>query len=546
MEAPALNRRRTTVGVVLVALVALALRLFALGSRVFHWDEGRVGYWILQYAETGEWTYRAVLHGPFLFHVNEATFGFFGPTNFVARFVVAAVGAALPLAALLYRDRLGRVETLALAAILAINPVVLYYSRFMRNDVLVAAFAFVAVGFFVRLIDTGRARHLYAGVGSLALAFTTKEVVLVYLAVWVGALGLLLDHRLLATRFRDVGWRETVRGYANLGSRRLVRWWPHLAIAVVEFVAVITLFYAPRPDLYRVVGDPATIPAVIQAATVGAWKEMWGMWVAGGHEHSYVDFFVTDVKRLGATSLPLVAFGVGGFVVDRYAQRRPRDLISFGFYWAAAVFFVYPAITDISAPWGLVHVVVPLALPAAAGVQVLVDRGADALAANDTVSLVLVAVVLVAASLQAGLVAYETSYADPQTDANPLVQYGQPAGHLHPTLADVGRIAATNEGTDVLFYGNHFYVPDDADRTGGKWTNRLPLPWYLARSNATVDSTISPPRVTGRAPVVIALAEDYSEIEGRLEGYEARTYELTSVNTETVFFIDRTALNASA
>ena len=69
------RRRRVVVAVAAATLLALLVRFAFLGDRVFHWDEGRVGYWILQYQATGEWEYRAIVHGPFLFHVNEFLFG---------------------------------------------------------------------------------------------------------------------------------------------------------------------------------------------------------------------------------------------------------------------------------------------------------------------------------------------------------------------------------------------------------------------------------------------------------------------------------------
>jgi uncharacterized protein (TIGR03663 family) len=75
---------------------------------------------------------------------------------------------------------------IALALFFASDPILVYYSRFMRNDVLLAAFAVAGVGLFVRLIDTGRRRYLYAGVAAFALAFTTKENAVVYVVTLAG------------------------------------------------------------------------------------------------------------------------------------------------------------------------------------------------------------------------------------------------------------------------------------------------------------------------------------------------------------------------
>ncbi|UWG47597.1 putative membrane-bound mannosyltransferase [Halanaeroarchaeum sp. HSR-CO] len=546
MDVPALNRRRTTIGVLVITLLAIAVRFVGLGSRVFHWDEARVGYWILQYMETGVWSYRPIVHGPFLFHVNDVAFGLFGPTDFVARSVVALVGALLPLSALLFRDRLKRLETLAVAAFLAFNPILLYYSRFMRNDVLVAAFAFVALGSFVRLHDTGRRRYLYAGTGAFALAATTKEIFVVYLAVWVGTVILLLDNRLVAARHRGEPWHSVGTRYRSATTDFLAEWTIPLGIAAVEFLAIVTFFYAPRPDLYQALGAPTQLPAVLQAATVGAWQELWGTWVAGGHEHSYVDYLVEDVRRLGATAVAIVGFGLLGFVIDRYGRRHPRDVVTVGFGWAAAIFVIYPAITDISAAWGLVHTVVPLAIPAAVGLGYVIEQGGGLVRDEDRVGSVIIAVLLLVATVQVGVTAYDTSFDSPQAYDNPLVQYGQPAGEMQATLEDVESIAASNGGTDVLFYGEHFYVANESEpQEGPNWTNRFPLTWYLDRADADLASTKRPGDLDDPPPVVIARASDYSTVNDSLDGYESLTYELTSRGTETVFFIDRSALENS-
>ncbi|MXR21888.1 flippase activity-associated protein Agl23, partial [Halobacterium bonnevillei] len=225
--AAAPGRRRVSAVAFAVAaavLAALALRVVLLGDRIFHWDEARVGYWILQYQATGEWEYRAIVHGPFLFHVNEFLFGAFGRSSAVARVPVAVVGALLPATAWLFRTRLDDVEVVSLAALLAVNPVLVYYSRFMRNDVLVAAFSLAALGLAVRALDTRRGGYLVAAGAFLGLAFTTKENALVYVGMFVGATALLLDERLFTARERASNWSSTLHGELRRTARGVVAW----------------------------------------------------------------------------------------------------------------------------------------------------------------------------------------------------------------------------------------------------------------------------------------------------------------------------------
>ncbi|MDH5020800.1 flippase activity-associated protein Agl23 [Halobacterium rubrum] len=562
------RRRRRVVAAALAVVVAaaLALRFVGLGDRVFHWDEARVGYWILQYRATGEWEYRAFVHGPFLFHVNEALFGVFGNSDAAARAPVALVGGLLPGVAWLFRTRLDDTEVLALAGILALNPVLVYYSRFMRNDVLVAAFSLAALGFAVRAYDTGRRRNLLAAGGMLALAFTTKENALVYLGMFVGAAALLFDARLFTARVEGESWRSRTVGYASWAVRGLWDWRRTLVGSLVVFLAVFVAFYAPRPALYDALANPTELPAALGAGTVGAANELWGVWGISGsasRDHSYVAFLREAVATMGSAALVVCVAGVFGFLAERYVADDPRDLVLFAGYWAAASVVVYPAITDIAGVWSVTHAVVPLTIPAAVGIALVVGKGRSALASDDRVGVALAAVVLFAVVAQMGVVTAETSFVMPQDDDNDLVQFGQPASDMTETLATVESVStAHDDGTDVVFFGDHFYVAQDYDPSdpasvaGTDWFNRLPLNWYLERGGATVDSTRTTTALTAcggdaapdgsdicDAPVVVMRVSHYDDLAPSLteRGYESRTYELTSTNTVIVVFVDTDA-----
>ncbi|GGN19226.1 flippase activity-associated protein Agl23 [Halarchaeum nitratireducens] len=545
--------RRVAVTVLAVTAVALVARFASLGARVAHWDEGRVGYWVLRYAETGAYTYHPIVHGPFLFHVNRVVFETLGASDLTMRAVVAVTGGLLPLTAWLLRERLSGAETVTLAVAFAANPLLLYYSRFMRSDVLVAAFAFAAFAFFVRAYDTGLRRHLYAGALALGLAFTTKENALVYAACWVGALGLLLDWVLVRARVRD---RSAVAVLAERGvavGRGLRAWTRHLVGAVVGFSVVLVVFYAPRPEFGHALANPALLPDVIARATVGSVGKFADTWV-GGHSHSYVHFFVHDLGTLAGGALVLSGLAVVGFLHDRYTGDGPRPLVAFAGYWGGASLVIYPAISDITAPWAMIHVVVPLAVPAAVGGGLLVSglswpadadvrRRVRAVDAGAVVAVLLI-VALLGWSVATGVGA---AFVHPQ-QPGPLVQYGQPNAEMTDTLAEIDGAVAANAnaaGPDVLYYGGHFYAasepsaaPDESFSEPGHWTRRLPLPWYFEAMGAETASVGHPDALNDTtAPVVVTRARNYDVVAPKLEGYEATTYRLTATDTPTVFFV---------
>ena len=559
------GRRRAAAALAAVVAVALAVRFVGLGERVFHWDEARVGYWILQYQATGDWEYRAIVHGPFLFQVNEALFGVLGDSNAVARAPVALVGGLLPGVAWLFRSRLDDVEVVAFAALRALNPGLVYYSRFMRSDVLVAAFSLAALGFAVRAIDTGRGRSLVAAGGLLALAFTTKENALVYVGMFVGAAALLFDARLFTARERGESWRSTVRGYATWTGRGLWAWRRSLAGAAAAFLLVFVVFYAPRPAFSQAFSDPGKLPGALAAGSLGAAAEFWGTWGVGGvsRDHSYVAFLADAVETMGATALVVSVAGVLGFLAERYVADEPRDLVLFAGYWGLASVVVYPAITDISGVWSVTHAVVPLAIPAAVGIGMVVHAGRRSLESDDRAGVALAALVVLALVAQVGVVTAETSFVMPQEEENSLVQFGQPGSDMSDTLATVESVtSAHGPGPDVVFFGDHFHVSKDIDPSDPasvadtNWFNRLPLNWYLERGDATVESTRIESAVTEcttdvtsrdpalcEAPVYIAKVDHYADIAPSLteRGYESRTYELTSTNTVIVVFVDSDA-----
>jgi len=583
-------RRRALQAVLAVTALALAVRLLGLGVRIFHWDEGRVGYWILRYHESGQFAYRPIVHGPFLFVVNDWVFSvpFLDATDFSARLIVALVGGLLPLSAWLLRDRLRDVEVVALAVVLAANPLLVYYSRFMRNDVLVGAFAFVALALLVRALDRGDAVLVYPAAAAMGLAFTTKENAVVYVLCYLGAGILLVDHRLFrAARDGRSIRRVVTRDWRTALAYRLQRWdgtvrrgigraFVHTAGAGAVFVAVVAFFYAPRPELWEAMAAPTRLPGVVETATVGSWDSFYGLWVSGSHQnHDYLPFLYDYLETLLFGAPFVCLFALIGFVADGYGDDGYRDVVAFATYWGAVSVLGYPVATDIRAPWAAVHAVIPLAVPAAVGIAALGRRVVTAVRATDdgadrststvgalapgawTRSAALAALVLSGAAV--GVVGANAAYANSASDeeAGQVIQWAQPENDLKDTLELVRGVARVTDGTDVLFVGTtapnnpndvRFYVENEETlrqpRPGGpSWHSRLPLPWYLERYDATVTS-IAPDAdlPSDPPPVVIAADWDEDRVARQLSGYERHRHDFRLWNDEIVVFVDEAAL----
>jgi uncharacterized protein (TIGR03663 family) len=578
------DRDDLTRGVALIVLAGLVLRLVALGARVAHFDEGRVAYFTEYFVRTGNFEYRPIIHGPFLQHVNSWLFSVLGPTDFSMRLIVALVGAALPLTALLLRDRLRRTEVLALAFFLALNPVLLYYSRFSRSSVLVAAFMFGAFALFVRLLDTGDVRLLYAGTFLAALGFASKENAVLYVLCWLGAGALVADRALFGPADYDGGVDRLSALGDRIGTRidgeRLGRYLGHLALGLALFLLVLLFLYAPRGTgspvevagrhvgLWGMFTAPGAIPDVL-AATVSDFGKI-GYWISqpgneGGESvrvaeltSRYTRFFGGTLETYALYAAPLVAFGLIGFLLERYGASRPRPFVMFAAYWAFASALGYPLGTDIYGAWIVVNVLVPLAIPAAVGMAKLYRVGVESLAAEDGASVGLVALIFLLVFGQMAVAAANGVYLDDDS-ADAMVQYAQPSDEMRVATEAMRAAASDGSEPDVLFYGEYF-VDDEDDFVGlgdddirvplhpqcTKFFPSLSLPWYTYKDDVAVTCAVNESALAGVEtvpPVVIARSSAEPVLDERLgSGYEKTRFLLRTDEgdtTESVVYVRR-------
>lgn len=532
---------RTRLAVLALALAGLLARVVALGARPFHWDEARVGYWTLRYAKTGLFEYRPVAGGPFLYVATEPLLSLLGATDGVARLLVAVVGGLLPLAALLFRGHLRDDETVALAAVLALSPLLLYYSRFLRADVPLVAFLLVSVGFFLRARDRDSRSSLYAGAAFAGLAATTSGFVAVH-ALCLAVAGLVaFDHL-----------RVEGRGAAAVGrlgdyARAAGRWATPGARALFVGLVAALVFYLPR-DGEGLVRSPEAVLALLARATAGSVESFRAVRIAGREGHPFLPFVTDALSTLLGPSLAVVALAVVGFLADRYRVFGvpPRSLVTFAAVWGGFGVLAFPVFTEVAAPWVLVHVVAPLSIPAAVGLAALWRVAADAFAREDVARAVGASLLVLAVGLQAGAVVATDVYG-PSTPDNRLAHYGQPADDLDALAASAAAASAGTEGPHVVYVGSRFYATDGAadqppitgSETRAAFGERLPLAWYFERHDLETTSVRSPDRLGGGAtpPVVVADPQHRSELAGALDGYEARQYRTALWNREVVVFV---------
>ena len=160
-----------------IALIAAALatRLWDLGARSLNYDEVLHAWYSWRYAEGMGYAHTPLTHGPFLFHAGAATFSLIGSSDYFARLVPALFGVTLVGLPYFLRSELGRRGALAVSAFLLISPTLLYFGRFMRNDIYMAVWALALLVVVFRYRERQRTSLLFAWAVLWAFAFSTKE-----------------------------------------------------------------------------------------------------------------------------------------------------------------------------------------------------------------------------------------------------------------------------------------------------------------------------------------------------------------------------------
>ncbi|NIN65640.1 MAG: TIGR03663 family protein [Anaerolineae bacterium] len=168
---------------VAIILVAIALRFWDLGSRAQHHDESMHSFYSWELYRGRGFIHNPLLHGPFLYHATAVIYFLFGASDYTSRVAPALFGVGIVVAPYFLRKWLGRYGALATAAMLAISPGFLYFSRFIRMDIFVAAFELLMFIAIIKYLDQRKDLYVYLLAAALAFAFSTKEIA--YITIFI-------------------------------------------------------------------------------------------------------------------------------------------------------------------------------------------------------------------------------------------------------------------------------------------------------------------------------------------------------------------------
>ncbi len=190
---------------VAIFLIAVFTRFWDLGARVMSHDESlhtRFS-WYLYHGDG--FAHTPMMHGPILFHMTALNYLLFGPSDFTARIYAAVVGIIVVMLPFFMRKWLGKTGALVASAFFLISPLILYYSRYIREDMPAILGALIMVIAIWRYMERREFKYLlWLSFGQIYL-FASKEVSFIYIAIFGSFMTLYLIGRLL-----EVEWKNKI------------------------------------------------------------------------------------------------------------------------------------------------------------------------------------------------------------------------------------------------------------------------------------------------------------------------------------------------
>jgi uncharacterized protein (TIGR03663 family) len=174
-----------------LVVFSMVVHFWNLGGRSFHHDEAIHAHSAFNLLHNGIYRYDPTYHGPLLYYLTASTYAVAGDSDFTARLPVALSGVLMVLIAWALRRPFGERAAWWMGLLVTLSPIVLYYGRFLRMDVLEMLTASATGIAIYRAMRGSQTAWLWAGLW-IALMFGTKENSYVTSAVLVATWSLML------------------------------------------------------------------------------------------------------------------------------------------------------------------------------------------------------------------------------------------------------------------------------------------------------------------------------------------------------------------
>ncbi|HEV3468403.1 MAG TPA: flippase activity-associated protein Agl23 [Pyrinomonadaceae bacterium] len=363
--APDIPERAWTIASLAVLAAATLFRLYALELKPMHHDEGVNGFFLTNLIRQGVYKYDPTnYHGPTLYYLSLPPVALFGLSTFAVRSLTAAFGVATVGLVLALRRHVGSVAALAGAALLAVSPAAVFYSRYYIHEALFVFFTLAVVVAALRFYETGSAWHMTMLSASAAMLFATKEtafisvgtLVLAWLVArawakltWRAPAAPAREKRRAKPAPAETGWEGLVER-AGGGERLAMLAFGGLALFLVVNVLFYSSFFTYRQGL----------DGALQSLKV---------WTKTGVSDFHKKSVHTYVGWLWQEEAPVLILAAVGAAAALLTRARNRFAVFAG-AWAFGILAAYSLI-PYKTPWLVLSFVVPMCVAAGYGVQAL-------------------------------------------------------------------------------------------------------------------------------------------------------------------------------
>jgi len=285
----------------LILLATIALRFYALDLKLFHHDEAIHAWFSYRLLTEGVYTYDPMYHGPFLYYVTAGMFSLLGDSDLVGRLVPALLGTLLvPLLYPIYKlGYLDKKQTLAAALFLAVSPNMVYFSRFLRNDIFIVFFTMVLLVALLYYFERHQMRYALIAGAAIGFGMSTKENMPIIIAIF----GLYLIYLI---------WTRKVQ--------LPTRWIRDAALGGLVMVGIMAVFYSSFGAHPEMLTDWWLL-------AIKHWLSMHEAQRLGGPPYFYILLFLLyEVPILILAVIGTLQFiGTPG-IVSRWREKRMRPV----------------------------------------------------------------------------------------------------------------------------------------------------------------------------------------------------------------------------
>jgi uncharacterized protein (TIGR03663 family) len=436
----------------LILIAAAFLRIYQYALKPFHHDEGVNGFFLINLVRNHVYHYDpANYHGPTLYYFALlSTLLFRGMSDFAVRFVPAIFGLATVWLMLTLRRYIGTVGALVAAALVAVSPCAVFYSRYFIHESLFVFFSVAIVVAALRYYETANPLYLMLLSASAALLFATKETAMITAGVFVIAFfSTGIYQRMMGTR--GVGKKrrkqqgkysretESTGGLERYGDTKTLVLLGASALAI--FILVHILFYSSFFTYSKGISDSlATFKIWMRTGTSEFHAKPW---------NTYLDWLWQEESML-------MLLGAAGILVA--ARRATNRFAIFSALWAIGIIAAY-SLVPYKTPWLVLSFIPPLAITGGYAVNALYQLE------DDTRSRVL-AIALALVVLGVGL--YQTvvlNFYQYDNEQYPYVYAHTQRGYLSliKEINAAAERAGTREKTTISIASPDYW----------------PMPWYL-------------------------------------------------------------------